>query len=109
MGCLLKTLEKGFVRLDKDQPKEKANQNNKSNKSTSKKNNNKINIKKESDNKINEKNFDIKDKSNNNKNNNALIKNKDNYFKSEQIDYYINIYLKNHISEEPIEKLNFKK
>ena len=109
MGCLLKTLEKGFVRLDKDQPKEKANQNNKSNKSTSKKNNNKINIKKESDNKINEKNFDIKDKSNNNKNNNALIKNKDNYFKPEQIDYYFNIYLKNHISEEPIEKLNFKK
>ena len=39
MGCLLKTLEKGFVRLDKDQKNGKKDNINKSNKSKNKSNN----------------------------------------------------------------------
>ena len=102
MGCLLKTLRKGFVSLDKDTTH--ANENNT--------NNNKNNKTKEKEKETSEKEIDL----NNNINDindynkyNSLIKNKDKYFKKEQIDYYINIYLKQHINDEPIEKLNFKK
>ena len=85
MGCLLKTLEKGFVRLDKDQNKEKNNKNS-------------------------EKEIDIiKQESSNTIINKSIIKNKDNYFKKEQLDYYMNVYLLNHTQEELKEKLNYKR
>ena len=85
MGCLLKTLEKGFVRLEKDQKKEKNNKNS-------------------------EKEIDIiKQESSNTIINKSIIKNKDNYFKKEQLDYYMNVYLLNHTQEEPKEKLNYKR
>ena len=101
MGCLLKTLEKGFVRLEKDQKKEKNNKT---------KGNNKIKIEDEKNNKNNEKEIDIiKQESSNTIINKSIIKNKDNYFKKEQLDYYMNVYLLNHTQEEPKEKLNYKR
>ena len=101
MGCLLKTLEKGFVRLDKDQNKEKNNKT---------KGNNKIKIEDEKNNKNSEKEIDIiKQESSNTIINKSIIKNKDNYFKKEQLDYYMNVYLLNHTQEEPKEKLNYKR
>ena len=101
MGCLLKTLEKGFVRLDKDQKKEKNNKT---------KGNNKRKIEDEKNNKNNEKEIDIiKQESSNTIINKSIIKNKDNYFKKEQLDYYMNVYLLNHTQEEPKEKLNYKR
>ena len=101
MGCLLKTLEKGFVRLDKDQKKEKNNKT---------KENDKIRIEdeKNSKSKNNEQEIDII-KPENNINNKSIIKNKDNYFKKEQLDYYMNVYLLKHIQEEPKDKLNYKR
>ena len=101
MGCLLKTLEKGFVRLEKDQKKENNNKT---------KGNNKIKIEDEKNNKNNEKEIDIiKQESSNTIINKSIIKNKDNYFKKEQLDYYMNVYLLNHTQEEPKEKLNYKR
>ena len=101
MGCLLKTLEKGFVRLEKDQKKEKNNKT---------KGNNKRKIQDEKNNKNNEKEIDIiKQESSNTIINKSIIKNKDNYFKKEQLDYYMNVYLLNHIQEELKEKLNYKR
>ena len=101
MGCLLKTLEKGFVRLEKDQKKEKNNKT---------KGNNKRKIEDEKNNKNNEKEIDIiKQESSNTIINKSIIKNKDNYFKKEQLDYYMNVYLLNHIQEELKEKLNYKR
>ena len=101
MGCLLKTLEKGFVRLEKDQKKEKNNKT---------KGNNKRKIQDEKNNKNNEKEIDIiKQESSNTIINKSIIKNKDNYFKKEQLDYYMNVYLLNHTQEEPKEKLNYKR
>jgi len=101
MGCLLKTLEKGFVRLEKDQKKEKNNKT---------KGNNKRKIEDEKNNKNNEKEIDIiKQESSNTIINKSIIKNKDNYFKKEQLDYYMNVYLLNHTQEEPKEKLNYKR
>ena len=100
MGCLLKTLEKGFVRLDKDQNKEKNNKT---------KGKNKIKIEDEKNNKNSEKEIDIIKPENNINKNNTIIKNKDNYFKKEQLDYYMNVYLLNHTQEELKEKLNYKR
>jgi hypothetical protein len=101
MGCLLKTLEKGFVRLEKDQKKEKNNKT---------KGNNKRKIEDEKNNKNSEKEIDIiKQESSNTIINKSIIKNKDNYFKKEQLDYYMNVYLLNHTQEEPKEKLNYKR
>ena len=101
MGCLLKTLEKGFVRLEKDQKKEKNNKT---------KAKNKIKIEDEKNNKNSEKEIDIiKQESSNTIINKSIIKNKDNYFKKEQLDYYMNVYLLNHTQEEPKEKLNYKR
>ena len=40
---------------------------------------------------------------------NSKIKNKDNYFKPEQLDYYSNVYLLKYIHIEPTDKINFKK
>jgi hypothetical protein len=101
MGCLLKTLEKGFVRLDKDQNKEKNNKT---------KGNNKIKIEDEKNKKNSEKEIDIiKQESSNTIINKSIIKNKDNYFKKEQLDYYMNVYLLNHTQEEQKEKLNYKR
>ena len=101
MGCLLKTLEKGFVRLEKDQKKENNNKT---------KGNNKIKIEDEKNNKNSEKEIDIiKQESSNTIINKSIIKNKDNYFKKEQLDYYMNVYLLNHTQEEPKEKLNYKR
>ena len=101
MGCLLKTLEKGFVRLEKDQKKEKNNKT---------KGNNKRKIEDEKNNKNNENEIDIiKQESSNTIINKSIIKNKDNYFKKEQLDYYMNVYLLNHTQEEPKEKLNYKR
>ena len=101
MGCLLKTLEKGFVRLEKDQKKEKNNKT---------KENNKRKIEDEKNNKNNEQEIDIiKQESSNTIINKSIIKNKDNYFKKEQLDYYMNVYLLNHTQEEPKEKLNYKR
>ena len=101
MGCLLKTLEKGFVRLDKDQKKEKNNKT---------KGNTKIKIEDEKNNKNSEKEIDIiKQESSNTIINKSIIKNKDNYFKKEQLDYYMNVYLLNHAQEELKEKLNYKR
>lgn len=101
MGCLIKTLGKGFVHLDKDHKKGKNDKT---------KEENKIKIEDEKGDKNNEKEKDIDIiESKNNNDNNSVIKNKDNYFKPEQIKYYINVYLKNHILEEPKEKLNYKK
>ena len=101
MGCLLKTLEKGFVRLEKDQKKEKNNKT---------KGNNKRKIEDEKNNKNNEKEIDIiKQESSNTIINKSIIKNKDNYFKKEQLDYYMNVYLLNHTQEEPKEKPNYKR
>ena len=101
MGCLLKTLEKGFVRLEKDQKKEKNNKT---------KGNNKRKIEDEKNNKNSEKEIDIiKQESSNTIINKSIIKNKDNYFKKEQLDYYMNVYLLNHIQEELKEKLNYKR
>ena len=105
MGCLLKTLEKGFIRLDKDQTNKKKSKNNQNKDKT--KNKNKINIKEKND------EIDIKeintDKINNNKIYNSIIKNKDNYYKPDQLDYYTNIYLANNIQINLREKLNYKK
>ena len=105
MGCLLKTLEKGFIRLDKDQSEKKKSKNNQNKGKT--KNKNKINIKEKND------EIDIKeintDKINNNKIYNSIIKNKDNYYKPDQLDYYANIYLANNIQINLREKLNYKK
>ena len=105
MGCLLKTLEKGFIRLDKDHPKKKKSKNNQNKGIT--KNKNKINIKEKND------EIDIKEinneKINNNKIYNSIIKNKDNYYKPDQLDYYTNIYLANNIQINLREKLNYKK
>ena len=101
MGCLLKTLEKGFVRLEKDQKKEKNNKT---------KGNNKRKIEDEKNKKNSEKEIDIiKQESSNTIINKSIIKNKDNYFKKEQLDYYMNVYLLNHTQEEPKEKLNYKR
>ena len=101
MGCLLKTLEKGFVRLEKDQKKENNNKT---------KGNTKIKIEDEKNNKNSEKEIDIiKQESSNTIINKSIIKNKDNYFKKEQLDYYMNVYLLNHTQEEPKEKLNYKR
>ena len=101
MGCLLKTLEKGFVRLEKDQKKEKNNK---------RKGKNKIKIEDEKNNKNSEKEIDIiKQESSNTIINKSIIKNKDNYFKKEQLDYYMNVYLLNHTQEELKEKLNYKR
>ena len=101
MGCLLKTLEKGFVRLEKDQKKENNNKT---------KGNNKIKIEDEKNKKNSEKEIDIiKQESSNTIINKSIIKNKDNYFKKEQLDYYMNVYLLNHTQEEPKEKLNYKR
>ena len=101
MGCLLKTLEKGFVRLEKDQKKESNNKT---------KGNTKIKIEDEKNNKNSEKEIDIiKQESSNTIINKSIIKNKDNYFKKEQLDYYMNVYLLNHTQEEPKEKLNYKR
>ena len=101
MGCLLKTLEKGFVRLEKDQKKENNNKT---------KGNNKIKIEDEKNKKNSEKEIDIiKQESSNTIINKSIIKNKDNYFKKEQLDYYMNVYLLNHTQEEPKEKPNYKR
>ena len=102
MGCLLKTIEKGFVRLEKDPKKGKNNKT---------KGNDKIKIEEEKNNKNknNEKEIDIIKPENNINKNNTIIKNKDNYFKKEQLDYYMNVYLLNHTQEEPKEKLNYKR
>jgi hypothetical protein len=101
MGCLLKTLEKGFVRLEKDQKKENNNKT---------KGNTKIKIEDEKNNKNSEKEIDIiKQESSNTIMNKSIIKNKDNYFKKEQLDYYMNVYLLNHAQEELKEKLNYKR
>ena len=107
MGCLLKTLEKGFIRLDKNQPKKKKPNNNQ-NKS---KNKNKKNIPEKID-EIDDKeiNIDKIDNNNNiNKKHNSIIKNRDNYYKREQLDYYINLYLPNNIQINLKENLNYKK
>ena len=106
MGCLLKTLEKGFIRLDKNQPKKKKPNNNQ-NKS---KNKNKKNIPEKID-EIDDKeiNIDKIDNNINNKKHNSIIKNRDNYYKPEQLDYYINIYLPNNIQINLKENLNYKK
>ena len=131
MGCLLKTLEKGFIRLDKEPKKETTKKNTKSKKTNKNKKTNSDNkTKKEKNdnnnnkNKINnEQDIDNDDitiqpnKNNNNINNinkivkksNKLIKNKENYFKPEQLDYYTNVYLVKHAQIEPTIKLNFKK
>ena len=64
----------------------------------------------EKNNKNNEKEIDIiKQESSNTIINKSIIKNKDNYFKKEQLDYYMNVYLLNHTQEEPKEKLNYKR
>jgi len=100
MGCLLKTIEKGFVRLEKDPKKGKNNKT---------KGNDKIKREEEKNNKNSEKEIDIIKPENNINKNNNIIKNKDNYFKKEQLEYYMNFYLINHIQEEPKEKLNYKR
>jgi len=106
MGCLLKTLEKGFVRLDKDQKNGKKDKINKSNKSKNKSNNK--STKDKNDNNIDENEKEINIIKPHIEKNRSQIKNKDNYFKAEQIDYYTNIYLP-HLHFELKEKINFKK
>ena len=102
MGCLIKTLEKGFIRLDKEHSKKKNNQNNKT------RNNKKVKIEEKS-NENTDKETDMSKPHNNINENNSGIKNQDNYFKSDQVNYYINVYLINHIQEEPKEKINYKR
>ena len=44
-----------------------------------------------------------------NNKNKSKIKNKDNYFKPEQLEYYSNNYLLKHIQAESTTQINFKK
>ena len=46
---------------------------------------------------------------NQNNKNKSKIKNKDNYFKPEQLEYYSNNYLLKHIQAESTTQINFKK
>lgn len=113
MGCLIKTFEKKLNCFKKKQEKEISD--NKTNGQNKDIIDNDINeIEEENQNKINKEN-DINININKNmnhikKNNtNPKIKNKDNYFKPEELEYYSNVYLLKYIHIEPIEKINFKK
>ena len=113
MGCLIKTVEKKINCFKKKQEKEITD--NKTNEQNKDIIDNDVNeIVEENQNKINNEidiNININKNMNQIKRNktNSKIKNKDNYFKPEQLDYYSNVYLLKYIHIEPTDKINFKK
>ena len=113
MGCLIKTVEKKINCFKKKQEKEITD--NKTNEQNKDIIDNDINeIVEENQNKINNEidiNININKNMNQIKRNktNSKIKNKDNYFKPEQLEYYSNNYLLKHIQAESTTQINFKK
>ena len=113
MGCLLKTLEKGFIRLERDKTETKSEKEVNKKKSKLKPRQksplkkNIITIKKLKQNNNSNSNKIIQTHNNIN---NSMIKNKDNYFTKEQLEYYNKLYpLKINEEEELKIDLNFKK